>query len=83
MLGKIFCLGNDESFDLVENEAGMGTGIGNILLFSGCRKFCPLVNDVPAEFKADGNAENKKKTYLSFLVTFVLTLYIVHFETNI
>ena len=67
LLGKIFCLGNVDSFDKVENEAGMGTGIGNILLFSGCRFFCNLVNDVPAEFKADGNAENKKKAYLIFL----------------
>ena len=61
LLGTIFCLGNVESFDKVVNEAGMGTGIGSILLFSGCRLFCPLLNDVPAEFKADGNAENVKE----------------------
>ena len=56
---KTFDLEIDDSFDIVEKEAGRGIGIGKILLFSCCRSCCALMKDVLAELKAGGKPVNK------------------------
>ena len=55
LLAKIFCLDIVGSFDIVENEAGRGIGMGNILLFSNCWLLGPLLLDGPAEFRVGGD----------------------------